>query len=226
MFKVIDVGLGRTGTMSLKHALEELGFSKCYHFSDIYAHLEHLDLWQAVSRGEEVDWEKSFAGYQASVYWSPCYDYVSFLNRYPETKVILTVRDPEKWYKSTYDTIYSYNRLTLPRKLFLLMMIPFKPELKQLYAVWRFQDHMLWEKTFHGKFHDKQYAIDVFTRHIDEVKSKVPEERLLVYQIQEGWKSLCTFLHTPVPTTSFPRVNDSTSFIEWRRGLFTKGLKK
>jgi hypothetical protein len=220
MFKIIDVGLGRTGTMSLKHALEELGFNKCYHFSNIHEHLEHLDLWQAVSRGEEVDWEKSFQGYQASVYWSPCYDYVRFLDQHPETKVILTVRDPEKWYKSTYDTIYKYNRLTLNRKILLLLLAPFKPELKQLYAVWKFQDQMLWEKTFNGKFHDKQHAIEVFTRHIDEVKSKVPAERLLVYKIQEGWEPLCSFFNLSMPETPFPRVNDSGSFIAWRKRLF------
>jgi hypothetical protein len=220
MFKVIDVGLGRTGTMSLKHALEGLGFGKCYHFSDIYTHLEHLDLWRAVSRGEEVDWEKSFAGYQASVYWSPCYDYLHFLNRYPETKIILTVRDPEKWYKSTYDTIYSYNRLTLKRILFLHLLIPFKPELKQLYAVWRFQDQMLWGKTFKGRFHDKKFAIDIFNKHIEEVKKNVPSERLLIYNIKEGWKPLCDFLQVPRPDAEFPHVNDSSSFITWRDGLF------
>lgn len=221
MFKVMDVGLGRTGTMSLKFALEELGFAKCYHFSDIPKHPDHLDLWRAVSRGKEVDWEKAFAGYQASVYWSPCYDYAGFLNRYPEIKVILTVRDPEKWYKSTYDTIYSCNQLTLPRKIFLSLLTPFRPELKQLYALWEFQDQMLWKKTFNSRFHDKQHAINVFSRHIDEVKKNVPPDRLLVYKIQDGWEPLCHFLHVACPETPFPRVNDSDAFKEWRKQIFT-----
>lgn len=222
MLKVIDLGLGRTGTMSLKHALEELGFTKCYHFVDLFQHPEHLILWRSLGQGKKIDWERLFEGYQATVYWSSRYDYLELLNHYPDLKVVLTVRDPERWYQSTYDTIYRYNRLTLSKKLFLPIMGMFKPELKVLYAVWRLQEEMLWQGTFKGKFHDKKYAIEVFTQHLEEVKSQVPTDRLLVFNVKEGWEPLCHFLKVPVPNTPFPRVNDSHSFIEWRVGLFKR----
>ncbi|MCW5211363.1 hypothetical protein VU04_00440 [Desulfobulbus sp. TB] len=220
MFKVIDVGLGRTGTMSLKFALEELGFDKCYHFSDMHRHPEHIDLWRAVSRGESVDFESMLQGYRALVYWSPTYDYQSLLQQHPDVKVILTVREPEKWYKSTYDTIYTYNRLTLSRKLLLSFFSLFQPKLKNLHAMWQLQEEILWEKTFDGRFHDKEHAIAVFTKHIEEVKKNVPLDRLLVYKIQDGWEPLCQFLQVARPETSFPRVNDSDAFKEWRKHIF------
>ncbi|MCI5133963.1 MAG: sulfotransferase family protein [Candidatus Electrothrix sp. AW2] len=217
----MDVGLGRTGTMSLKFALEELGFDKCYHFSGMHKNPEHIDLWRAVARGESVDWESMFQGYQATVYWSPTYDYQSLLRQHPDIKVILTVREPEKWYKSMYETIYTYNRLTLSRKLLLNVLSLFRPGLKNLHAMWQLQEEILWKKTFDGRFHDKEYAISVFIKHIEEVKKNVPPERLLVYKIQDGWEPLCQFLQVDQPETPFPRVNDSDAFKEWRKQIFT-----
>ena len=219
MIKVMDLGLGRTGTMSLKLALEELGFSKCYHFSDMRYHPEHTALWLAASRGEWVDWESIFQGYQSTVYWSPTYDYQQLLRQYPDIKVVLTVRDPEQWYTSTSDTIYAWNRMTLPRKIALRLGSLFKPEWKNLYALWQMQEEILWQKTFHGRFHDKAYAIKIFTEHIASIKQNVPGDRLLVHAVQEGWEPLCQFLETPMPDISFPCVNDSMSFIEWRKNM-------
>ena len=217
MVEVIDLGLGRTGTKSLKYALEALGFDKCYHFSDMWNHPEHIAQWFSVSRGEKVDWESLFKGYRATVYWAPCYDYLDLLRQYPELKVVLTVRDPDKWYKSMYDTIYRYNRLTLIRKVYLLAMSLLKPELRQLHDMWQLQDQILWKTTFMGKFYDKKTAIGVFTKHNQAVRNNVPADRLLEYQIEDGWEPLCHFLKVPVPGTPFPRVNDTVSFIEWRK---------
>ncbi len=219
MIKVIDLGLGRTGTKSLKYALEGLGFDKCYHFSDMWHHPEHNALWLSLSRGQKVDWETLFKGYQATVYWAPCYDYLDLLRQYPELKVVLTVRDPEKWYKSMYATIYRLNRLTFARKVFLLAKSLFRPELRQLHDMWQLQNQILWDKTFKGKFYNKKAAIDVFCKHNEAVKKNVPAGRLLVYRIEEGWEPLCHFLKVPMPDTPFPRVNDTVSFIEWRKQI-------
>ncbi len=223
MLKVVNLSLGRTGTMSLKYALEELGFTKCYHFVELYDNPEHPAIWLSVSQGKKVDWDRLFEGYQATVYWSPSYDYLELLKHYPEAKVILTVRDPERWYQSTYDTIYN-NRLTILKKLFMPIMGVFKPEVKKLYAMWQLQERTLWQNTFKGKFHHKEYAIEVFTKYLEEVKSKVPADRLLVFSIKEGWEPLCHFLKVPVPATPFPHVNDSASFIAWRSGWFKRWL--
>lgn len=220
MIKVMDIGFGRTGTLSLKHALEQLGFAKCYHFSDMYDDPDAPARWLAFSEGQPMDWEKVFAGCQATVYWSPSYDYETLLAQYPDIKVVLSVRDPEKWYASMYNTVYRYNRMTFFREWFLRIFGMVKPELKTLYRLWHLQEQTLWRKVFQGRFHDQPYAIDIFNRHIAEVKQKVPPERLLVFNVKDGWEPLCAFLDVPVPSTPFPHVNDTSSFVTWREGVF------
>ena len=222
MIKVVDLSLGRTGTMSLKQGLEELGFAKCYHFAEMFNHPEHPSSWLSVSQGKKIDWDKLFEGYQATVYWTPCYDYLEFLQHYPDAKVVLTVREPYKWYQSVHKTIYN-NQLTFLRKVLLFTMGLFKPDLKKLHTIWDLQERTLWQGTFNGRFNDKKYAIEVFNKHIEDIKSKVPADRLLIFNVKEGWEPLCNFLQVPVPDTPFPHVNDSTSFIEWRKGLFKLG---
>ena len=108
--KVIGAGLGRTGTMSLKVALEGLGFDRCYHMVEVLAHPEHVRVWDAASRGEPVDWEALFRGYRATVDYPGCNFYQEYLRLYPEAKVILTVRDPGRWYDSARQTIYQASR--------------------------------------------------------------------------------------------------------------------
>ncbi len=97
---VIGAGLGRTGTLSLKAALEELGLGKCYHMTEVLAHPESVPVWDAAARGQPVDWDELFDGYRATVDWPGCSFYRELLDRYPDAKVILSVRDPERWYES------------------------------------------------------------------------------------------------------------------------------
>jgi hypothetical protein len=202
--KVIGAGLGRTGTLSLKTALEQLGFTRCYHMTDVLAHLQHAAIWDAAARGESVDWEALFQGYQATVDWPGCNFYEQFMERYPDAKVILTVRDPERWYESARQTIYyvrhafpSWTRLLLPRMRHFTRML----------------DRLIWDGMFRGGFEDKPFAIDVFNRFNEQVRRIVPAERLLVYQVQEGWGPLCAFLGVPIPKdTPFPHLNDTAEF--------------
>ena len=112
--KVIGAGLGRTATLSLKVALERLGLDKCYHMTEIFAQPDHVGLWDAAGRGRPVDWEALFRGYQATVDWPGCHFYRDFLARYPDANVILTVRDPERWYDSARQTSYAV-RTAFPR---------------------------------------------------------------------------------------------------------------
>ena len=202
--RVIGAGLGRTGTLSLKTALEELGFAKCYHMTDVLAHPEHVVLWDAAARGEPVDWEALFQGYQATVDWPGCNFFEEFMRRYPDAKVILTVRDPERWYDSAQQTIY-HVRHAFPRWVRL-----FVPRTRHFT---RMLDRLVWDGMFHGRFEDKPFAIDVFNRFNEQVRRVVPPDRLLVYQVQEGWGPLCSFLGVPVPAGKpFPHVNDSVEF--------------
>ena len=104
--KVIGVGVGRTGTLSLKAALERLGFGPCFHMRNVLDHRERLPLWEAAAAGSTVDWEAVFAGYESSVDWPGAAFWRELTAHYPDAKVILTVRDPERWYDSVRDTIY------------------------------------------------------------------------------------------------------------------------
>jgi hypothetical protein len=193
--KVIGAGFGRTGTMSLKVALEELGFGPCYHMTEVFEHPAHLPLWEAATRGEPLDWEKIFGNYQAAVDWPAAAFYNELMKVYPDAKVLLSIRDPEKWYESTKGTIYTM--VDAPEPSPLLQMAT----------------KLVWEQTFDGKFEDRRYAIEVFKRHNEEVKKHVPPERLLVYEVKEGWKPLCEFLGVAIPKEEpFPHLNDTEAF--------------
>jgi Sulfotransferase domain len=201
--KVIGAGLGRTGTFSLKCALEELGFSRCYHMVDVLSNLDHARVWNAAARREPVDWDALYQGYQATVDWPSCSFYEDLMRHYPEAKVILTVRDPESWHESARQTIY-HARHAFPRWL------PPPPKMREYL---RMLDAVIWNGMFDGKFADKTHAIDVFNRHNEQVRRVVPADRLLVYDIKEGWAPLCAFLGVPVPDGKpFPKLNDAREF--------------
>ncbi len=202
--RVIGAGLGRTGTLSLKAALEELGFAKCYHMTEVLAHLEHAAVWDAAARGESVDWEALFRGYQATVDWPGCNFYEEFMKLYPDAKVILSVRDPERWYESARQTIY-YVRQAMPS--WVRVIVP------RTRRFTRMLDRQIWDGMFHGRFEDKPFAIEVFNRFNEQVRRVVPADRLLVFEVQEGWGPLCAFLGVPVPQGKpFPHLNDTVEF--------------
>lgn len=203
--KVVGAGFGRTGTASLKAALEQLGFSKCYHMMEVFARPDDVPRWQAAAAGEPIDWEGLFEGYQATVDWPGCTFYQELLAYYPDARVILSVRDPEAWYKSATDTIYKLQKRGFPMSLVPLVV----PRLRRFIKMVR---TVIWQNTFHNRFEDEGYALSVFSDHIAEVKRTVPPEKLLVFEVKEGWEPLCRFLEVPVPNTPFPRLNDSATF--------------
>ncbi len=205
--------------MSLKAALEELGFGPCYHMTEVFRHPEHAESWTAAWRGEPADWDAVLGGYQTAVDWPACSCYAQLMERYPEAKVLLSVRGSERWYESMQSTIYE---LTVVTRGSLLSRVVF--------AFFRFlafgafgtigldnmAEEIIWEGTFDGRFEDKPYVIGVFERHNEEVKRRVPPDKLLVYEVKEGWGPLCEFLGVEEPDKPFPRLNDA---VEMRRGL-------
>jgi len=222
LVKVIGAGFGRTGTLSLKAALEELGFGPCYHMTEVFRHPEHAPLWEAAARGEPVDWDRFLAGYQATVDWPACNFYEPLMRRYPDAKVVLTVRDPQRWYASTASTIYRMHQITaispLTATLFALI-----GRFVAAGRVTRMINAVVWKGTFEGNFADQRQAIAIFERHIQEVKERVPADRLLVYDVQEGWAPLCAFLGVPVPNgRPFPHLNDAESFQKMVRQRWTR----
>jgi Sulfotransferase domain len=207
--QVIGAGFGRTGTASLKAALEELGFGPCYHMIEVFEHPEHADVWVAAWRGELVDWDGFLADYEAAVDWPACTFYEELLERHPDAKVILTVRDPERWYESVRNTIYEISKITAGSRLsraifgFVGLFVP------GVFEIGRMGNEIIWQGTFDGRFEDRRHAIEVFNRHNEEVRRRVLQDRLLVYEVKEGWGPLCEFLGVEEPDSSFPRLNDT-----------------
>lgn len=208
--EVIGAGHGRTGTLSLKAALEELGFGRCYHMVELLAQPQEVSYWEAAEKGESVDWDALFEGYRSGVDFQVFRHYGALAQHYPDAKVILTVRDPEKWYESALSTIYRAGPPPLQKAL-LALRLPFSPRLRKLIRVFRLSGNV-WRKDFGGRFEDKAYALKTFEAHVEAVKRTIPEERLLVYEVGEGWEPLCAFLNVPVPDKPFPHLNDRLSF--------------
>jgi hypothetical protein len=205
---VIGAGFGRTGTLSLKKALETLGFDPCYHMEEVFFRPFHARRWSQACAGHPVDWGRTLRGYRASVDWPACTFYKELAAAYPEAKIILTVRDPDRWYDSAASTIYPVmqsfplNRLGRP--------------LPHIGDVGRMLDCLIWEGTFSGHFADREYAIEVYNRHNREVIENISAGRLLIFDVRDGWAPLCAFLDVPIPpNTPFPHVNDHREY--WRR---------
>lgn len=214
--KVIGAGFGRTGTMSLKVALETLGFGPCYHMIEVFEHPEHVGFWEAAWRGEPVDWDGFFAGYEATVDWPACTFYGELLDRNPDAKVLLSVRDPEKWYESTRNTIYELSKITAGSRLSRVVFAFVGLFVPGIFGVGSMGKEIIWEGTFDGRFEDKAHAIEVFERHNRDVLRRVPEGQLLVYEVKQGWGPLCELLGVEEPEEPFPRLNDTA---EMRRRI-------
>ena len=208
--EVIGAGFGRTGTMSLKVALEELGFGPCYHMTEVYANPEHMEPWEAAARGDPVDWKKLFRDYRATVDWPSTAYYEELMNRYPEARLILTVRDPDRWYESARNTIYNVQYVA-SSPIFSLGAL-FVPRMRHLRRAALMARDLVWEEVFDGRFEDRGYAIEVFNRWNEEVRLRVPAERLLAYEVKDGWEPLCEFLGVEAPDIPFPYLNDAEAF--------------
>ena len=209
--RVIGAGFGRTGTTSLKAALEELGFGPSYTLGEVFRNPEHVRVWEAASdpTGGKVDWEGFLADYEVAVDWPACSFYEELMEAFPGAPVILTVRDPEPWYESTRSTIHELRRLTtgpLPLRAAFALAGPFVPGVT---GTVRLADRLVWEGTFEGRFEDRAYAIEVFERHNEAVRLRVPPERLLVFDVREGWAPLCDFLGVEAPDRPFSRLNEA-----------------
>ena len=184
--RVVGAGFGRTGTTSLKAALEKLGFGPSYSLSEVFANPEHVGFWEAAGcpTREELDWEGFLAGYGVAVDWPACSFYEELMEAFPEAPVILTVRDPAPWYESTRSTIYELRRLTtgpLPVRAAFALAGLFAPGVA---GTVRLADRLVWEDTFDGRFEDRAYAMEVFKRHNEAVRRRVPPERLLVFDVR------------------------------------------
>jgi Sulfotransferase domain len=202
--KIIGAGYGRTGTMSLKLALERLGFDKCYHMFEVMEHPDHLALWAEAHRGLDIDWQYLFEGYLASVDWPSCNLWREQLKQYPDAKVILSTRDPERWYASIMNTIYPSSRDARDSD----------DEKLAFFGRWAFE--IIWDGIFTGKMDDMDHCIGILKAHEDSVIESVPADQLLVFQADQGWAPLCEFLGCDVPDDEYPHTNTTGDFLARR----------
>jgi hypothetical protein len=201
---LIGAGFGRTGTLSLKSALETLGLGRCYHMVDVMESPGHAEIWDAAADGQATDWDALFEGYGAAIDWPPCSFRQQLMDHYPDAKVLLTIRDADKWYDSVQNTIYQ------------AMTRPLETDNPVIVAQRAMARKLILEMSFGGRFEDRAYIIDLFQRHNEAVQREVPAERLLVYDVTQGWQPLCKFLDKPIPDAPFPHVNSTEEF----RGRF------
>ena len=193
---VIGAGFGRTGTLSLKTALDMTAVGPCCHVKTVIAHPEHRPLWLAAATGQAIDWDGLFSGFGSAVGWPACYFWRLLADRYTAAKVILTVRDPVHWYDIVHNTICQ-------------SMIRPGPDDKPQAGV---SHDIILKRTIDHRFEDRAHALAVFNAHNAAVLAALPADRLLVYRVADGWPPLCQFLGLPEPPAPFPHVNSTADF--------------
>jgi len=207
---LIGAGLPRTGTLTQKLALEELGVGPCYHWVNVLADLGQVPLWDRALDGEGP-WDEIFAGHRSSVDWPGGYFYRELTDRYPDAKVLLSVRDPETWEPSFRETIVEmcFGETLMP--LLAHARAQVDPAFERYLAL---VDRMFWgpQGTF-AAGHEPAQLIEQMLAHHERVKREVPAERLLVWEVGEGWEPLCEFLGVEVPDGPLPHANDRGTFL-------------
>ena len=198
--RVVGAGLGRTGTHSLKLALEQLLGGPCYHMSELIEREADTPVWAAATRGEHVDWPGFLAEYAATVDWPACAFWEPIAAAHPEAIVVLSVREsPEAWWKSFERTIAQALQRDVPpedegwveRRRMVLAMI---------------------ESTFTPDWRSRDGAIAAYRRHNDRVRESVPADRLVEYRAGDGWEPLCAALGVEMPEAPFPHTNRTAEF--------------
>ena len=201
--RIIGAGFGRTGTMSLKAALERLGVGPCLHMIDVIRAPELAEPWRRRVAGEPVDWTAALADWGSTVDWPGCSYWEELADVFPDAPILLNDRDGDAWYESCLQTIHAANA----------------PERDGAVAddeVSGMIRSLIWDGTFGGweRFLDRERAIEIFHRHNDEVRERVPDDRLVEFSLGDGWAPLCDALGAPVPDESFPHLNDTSAFRE------------
>jgi len=222
--KIIGVGLGRTGTLSTQHALNELGYN-CYHMMEVMKkyNRSHLDFWLKIAESPEGtphNWDKVFQNYDATVDYPGTCVWKDLVAAYPDAKVILThhPKGTEGWYKSNMETIYRNEKMWELKILGLI--IPPVRKMKNMAS------KLVWGRFMKGTMEDKTAAINRYHEHTQEVKSQIPPGKLLIFSVDQGWAPLCEFLGKEIPQTAFPRANDKATMQKRQRqlSLFVRAL--
>jgi Sulfotransferase domain len=197
--KIIGSGFGRTGTMSTKMALEELGFGPCHHMVEVMGNPTQPAFWADLANGKEVDWAEVFADYASQVDFPGATVWHQLAIAFPDAKVVHTERPEDDWWASYSTTIGKFfahrESLQLP---------------PPIAAIFKTMDRLIAKDLFGGL--DREASIAAYRRNNEKVRATIPADRLLVFTPSDGWDPLCRFLDVPAPTTDFPRSNARDEF--------------
>ena len=192
--KVIGTGFGRTGTDSMRKALEILGFGPCHHMRELIKDPEHERLWRLVVAGAKPDWDLLLGHYASCVDWPTAYYWPQLVEAFPEARVILTWRTAESWWAS-------FEKTLLPR---ILSFTETKETPKNT--------ELIGPRVFHDRPDDREHCIAVYEANVTAVKERVPANRLLIHELGDGWEPLCAHLGVPVPEITYPNSNSMKAF--------------
>ncbi len=195
MLQVVGAGVGRTGTHSLKIALEQLLGGPCHHMIEVFGHPDEVPVWTDAIDGRPVDWAKLMNGYRAQVDWPGASFWPELAAANPDALVILSVRDPDSWYTSCSNTIFAG-----------------LGEAVEKGDEWMAAVLRLFETRFDGHIGDPVAMTDAFERHNEAVRTTIPAERLLEWTTADGWEPICERLGVAVPDEPFPVTNTTAEF--------------
>lgn len=201
MLRVVGAGLGRTGTSSLKLALEQLLGAPCYHMRELHRNPAHIPLWHGAALGRPPDWRAMLSGYAATVDWPAASFWPELSAAFPDTLVLLSLRDGRDWWNSAHATILSDTNLRRPR-----------------HDGWREMWNAMMAARFTTRLQDRDACIAAFDRHNQAVRRGIPPRRLLQWRAGDGWEPLCRALALPVPDRPFPHENSRIEFQEEMAG--------
>lgn len=191
--RIVGAGLGRTGTMSLKLALERLLGGPCYHMTEVFSRPDHVASWHDAARGRATDWPALFDGHRGVVDWPACAFWREISAAFPDALILLSTRDAEAWWKSASETI-------------------FPAIASQRGTPWHAMVEDLFASTFTGALADRAACIAAYERHNAAVRREAPAGRLVEWSPGDGWEPLCRALGVPIPHEAFPHVNSTEDF--------------
>jgi Sulfotransferase domain len=212
--KVVGVGFGRTGTLSLKEALDDLGAGPCFHMIDLIEgenRERDLPYWVKIANGEPVDWQEVFEPWESTVDWPGASVWKDMVDAFPDVPVLLNYRDFDGFYKSCQNTILAVKQAAQAGEL--------KPDSARPQPspeLWGAIEKLIWQGDFQGRFDDKEWVRQMYYDRMEEIKGYVPADRLTVWKLGDGWAPLAEMLGVEEPDKPFPHLHDTNEF----RGLF------
>jgi hypothetical protein len=207
--KVIGVGFGRTGTLSLKQALETLGAGPCLHMLDLIQNHELIPPWHDAAIKGEPDWDAMFEGWESTIDWPGCTFWRELIEVYPDALVLHNHRDFDPWYKSCKNTIWAVRQASMKGELNGDANREQPPP-----ELWQVIGTLIYERDCQGRFEDEEWMRSMHAERIETINSTVPAERLIEFKLEDqpGWRPLCEALGVEEPDEPFPHLHDTNEF--------------